>query len=249
MKYYISITNVLLYSALFSSFSAFSQSGIVTKNAKANLHIEPSSITNPTGQDGILVPRVQNFPVTNPTRLGQLVYLSGNATLNDEFYYWDGSNWVPFTKVLNRDLDETIYAFDGQGYTGASPQRTINFSRFLKASTDGFSVNNNEITVGKNGLYLISFTANTKKPLGANEQANFTYTILVNGTAASSVQTSIAAEEVSSTSASFSFLKRLNAGDKLTASVNKSNVGSTVTTLSNYEAFGINNLTLYFIQN
>lgn len=240
---------LFLVCSFFNGVLAFSQSGVITKEPKANLHIEPSSVTNPTAQDGILVPRVQNFPATNPTRLGQLIYLTGNATLNDEFYYWDGTNWIPFTKVLNRDLDETIYAFDGQGYTGTTPQRIINFSRFLKASLDGFSVSNNEVTVGKNGLYLISFTANSKKPLGAMEQANFIYTILVNGVAASAVQTSIAAEEVSSTSASFSFLRRLNAGDKLTASVSKSNVGSTVTNLSNYQAFGINNLTMYFIQN
>lgn len=226
------------------SVTVFGQVGIGTQDPKATLHIEPSSVETPTGEDGILVPRLENFPTTDPVRLGQLIFLQDNGSLDDGFYYWDGTNWIPFPGSFEREIDDTVYSFDGQGYTGTALTRNINFSKFVKASTDGFTLSDNEITVGKGGLYLVSFTGNSKKPSGAEEQANFTYTILVNDVTASSVSTSIPAESTSSTSASFSFLRRLNAGDKLRATVTKSNQGP-----NNYQAFGINNLTLFFIQN
>ncbi len=59
----------------------------------------------------------------------------------------------------------------------------------------------------------------------------------------SSVAESLAAEPNASTSATLSFLQRLESGDKLKATITKSNQGS-----SNYNSYGINNLTLYFIQ-
>lgn len=237
-------TYIFLLLLLTFSINIFGQVGIGTQDPKATLHIEPSSVTTPTGEDGILVPRLENFPTTDPVRLGQLIFLQDNGSLDDGFYYWDGTNWIPFPGSFEREIDDTVYSFDGQGYTGTELTRNINFSKFVKASTDGFTLSGNEITVGKGGLYLVSFTGNSKKPSGAEEQANFTYTILVNDVTASSVSTSIAAESTSSTSATFSFLRRLNAGDKLRATVTKSNQGP-----NNYQAFGINNLTLFFIQN
>lgn len=230
--------------ALFFSLPFYAQVGINTKNPAATLHIEPSSSASPTGKDGIIVPKVQNLPSVNPSRLGQFIFLENNATLADGFYYWDGSSWVSFPESIDRNTDNTIYSFDGQGYTGTALSRNINFSRYIKASTDGFTLNNNTITVGKGGLYLISFTGNSKKPSGAEEHANFTFSVLVNGVQASSVQTSMAAESTASVSTAFSFLRRLNVGDNLTATVTKSNEGP-----NNYQAFGINNLTLFFIQN
>lgn len=229
------------------SINIFGQVGIGTQDPKATLHIEPSSVATPTGEDGILVPRLENFPTTDPVRLGQLIFLQDNGSLDDGFYYWDGTNWIPFPGSFEREIDDTLYSFDGQGYTGTGLTRNINFTKFVKASTDGFTLSGNEITVGKGGLYLVSFTGSSKRPTDPNPgeiQANFTYTILVNDVAASSVSTSITTEPTTSTCATFSFLRRLNAGDKLRATVTKSNEGS-----NNFQAFGINNLTLFFIQN
>lgn len=237
------IRKKLFLSLIFCSIFTSAQVGINTDQPKATLHIESLEENNIGGKTGILIPRVKNFPDVNPVRLGQLLFLNNNDSLDDGFYYWDGNVWIPFPANIEREIDETIYSFDGQGYTGTNLQRNINFSRFVKANTDDFTLNNNEITIGKNGLYLVSFTSNSKKPSGAEEQANFTYSILVNANTASSVYTSIAGESTASTSAAFSFLKRLNAGDKLKATVTKSNQGP-----NNYQAFGINNLTLFFIQ-
>jgi len=157
--------------ALFFSLPFYAQVGINTKNPAATLHIEPSSSLSPTVKDGIIVPKVQNLPSVNPSRLGQFIFLENNATLADGFYYWDGSGWVSFPESIDRNTDNTIYSFDGQGYTGTALSRNINFSRYIKASTDGFTLNNNTITVGKGGLYLVSFTGNSKKPSGAEEHS------------------------------------------------------------------------------
>jgi len=221
---------------------SYAQIGIKTSSPNAALHIEPSSVSAPTGEDGILVPRIQNFPAVNPVRAGQIVFLKDNTVLADGFYYWTGTAWLSFPALMEREIDPTLYAFDGVGYSGTSLSREINFTKFKKKTTDGFSVSNNEITVGKSGLYLMSLTTNTKRAGAPEQQANFTYSVLLNGTGVASVVSSVAAEPVSSTSAKFSFLQRLAAGDKLKASVEKSNEGSTT-----FNSFGINSLTLYFI--
>ena len=228
-----------------SSLNFFSQVGINTQDPKAYLHIEPSSIDNPTGNDGILVPRINKFPSENPTRLGQLVFLHNNDTLDNGFYYWDSAKWISFPGSVEKEIDETIYSFNGQGYTGTTLTRNIRFSQFFKLNQDGFTLNNNEINVGKAGLYLISFTGNSKRPYGDGslQQSNFNYEIFLNNIKISSVAESLAAEPNASTSATLSFLQRLESGDKLKATITKSNQGS-----SNYNSYGINNLTLYFIQ-
>ena len=235
--------HLVILMSLFSSVLLFSQIGINTENPKAVLHVDPLSFSTTSGKDGILIPRIENFPSTNPERLGQLVFLKNNMSLKNGFYYWDSTNWIPFPDSIERTEDETIYVFDGLNYTGTNLTRTMNFSKYKKAKLDGFSVLNNEIYVGKSGLYLISLTGNTKKPSGSLDQANFSYSVYINNTISNSVNTSIAAEATSSTSATMSFLKRLKVGDKLKATITKTDQGP-----NNYVAFGINNLTLFFIQ-
>ncbi|WP_314057762.1 hypothetical protein [Empedobacter brevis] len=235
--------HLMILMSLFSAVSLFSQVGINTSNPKAILHVDPLSFSTSSGKDGILIPRIENFPGINPERLGQLVFLKDNTTLKSGFYYWDATNWIPFPDSVERAEDETIYVFDGLDYTGTDLTRTMNFSKYKKAKRDGFSILNNEISVGKSGLYLISLTGNTKKPSGSQDQANFSYSVYINNALSNSVNTSIAAESTSSTSATISFLKRLKVGDKLKATITKTDQGP-----NNYVAFGINNLTLFFIQ-
>ena len=224
----------------------FSQVGINTNQPKATLHVEPSSVATPNGTDGILIPKIANFPTLITNRIGKIVFLQGNSTNPDGFYYWNGSRWLGFPTIVNKDTDETIYSFQGQGYAGSDLKRVINFTKFIKGNKDNFSVSNNEITIGKSGLYLISLTANSKRSSASTTgtQANFNYAVLVNGNATASVSTSISAEPTSSTSATLDFLYKLEAGQKITAVVEK-----TTDNIMPYESFGINSLTLYFIQN
>jgi len=78
----------------------FSQVGINTTTPKATVDIVASSTTTPTNNDGILIPRIDVFPATNPTidQNGMLVFLTtSTASYIAGFYYWDNGNtiWKP----------------------------------------------------------------------------------------------------------------------------------------------------------
>ncbi len=177
--------------------------------------------------------------------MGQLLFLENNTTgLANNFYYWNGTEWISFPNSIVKEVDETIYSFNGTGYTGSGATRNINFSRFVKKDREGFSVSNNEIIVGKAGGYAISFTGSVKRPTADLEiQSNFEFSVYVNGTKVSSTSSSISAEMTSSTSVSYTFFRNLRSGDKITCRVTKSNEGG-----YNYQSYGINNLTLYFLK-
>src|SRR5690606_14974608 len=78
------------------------QVGINTIDPQAQLDISSSNSVSPDITDGILIPRIENFPTNQPTAAqdGMLVYLK--RTLTDHpigFYYWEAgkSEWVPMT--------------------------------------------------------------------------------------------------------------------------------------------------------
>jgi len=82
-------------------FTAFSQIGINTTSPQAQLDIRSSNQTTPANTDGLLVPRIDTFPLTNPTasQQGILVYLTTTSGGNQPgFYYWDNSttSWISF---------------------------------------------------------------------------------------------------------------------------------------------------------
>ena len=74
------------------------QVGINTTNPQSQLDIRSSNQASPANTDGILVPKVDNFPSTNPTASqdGMLVFATGSGTPTKGFYYWDQttSTWV-----------------------------------------------------------------------------------------------------------------------------------------------------------
>lgn len=104
MKKLVFIT-ILLVSCTISA-----QVGIGNIDPQAALDISASSITTPTNADGILIPRVDEFPATDPTATqdGMMVFVTGDGTPAKGFYYWDndagpaawvlvsggGSNWT-----------------------------------------------------------------------------------------------------------------------------------------------------------
>lgn len=78
------------------SFQSHSQVGIGTTSPN------PSSILEVSSSDkGLLIPRVDlddvstSTPITNPAT-GLLIYNDGGDEI-DGFYYWNGSEWTPFT--------------------------------------------------------------------------------------------------------------------------------------------------------
>lgn len=78
---------------------SFAQVGINTTTPNATLDIRATSATAPTNTDGLLIPKVDVFPATNPTaaQQGMLVYLTTTSGSNAPgFYYWDNptTRWV-----------------------------------------------------------------------------------------------------------------------------------------------------------
>jgi hypothetical protein len=110
-------TTLLLF--LLFPFVFFAQIGINTTSPNAQLDITSSNTATPNNTDGILIPRIDAFPITPPTALqhGMLVYLTTvNGTYNPGFHYWDNSSisWIPLagaTKI--NDLTDGKSDIDG----------------------------------------------------------------------------------------------------------------------------------------
>ncbi|MCK8481049.1 beta strand repeat-containing protein [Psychroserpens algicola] len=83
---------------LLCSLPSFSQVGVGNTDPKATLDVSASNLASPTNADGILIPRIDNFPTTNPTvdQDGMMVFATGNGTPEKGFYYWDQStsSWI-----------------------------------------------------------------------------------------------------------------------------------------------------------
>lgn len=78
------------------------QVGINTADPKAQLDIRGSSESHPSVTDGILIPRVETFPATNPSadQHGMMVFLSvAREGFPSGFYYWNNSSkaWSPLS--------------------------------------------------------------------------------------------------------------------------------------------------------
>ncbi|WCO02706.1 tail fiber domain-containing protein [Psychroserpens ponticola] len=93
MKTHIHILLFLIFTG-----TTFAQVGIGTTSPNAQLDIRSSNESAPANTDGILIPKIDEFPSTSPTALqdGMMVYLTGDVTPGKGFYYWDntGSSWV-----------------------------------------------------------------------------------------------------------------------------------------------------------
>ncbi|MCZ8197918.1 MAG: tail fiber domain-containing protein [Flavobacterium sp.] len=100
--------------------SIFAQVGINTTTPNAQLEIKSSDQAAPSNTDGILIPKVDVFPATNPTatQQGMMVYLTTTSGTDlPGFYYWDNSgtpSWKPIAGTNIGTLDQA-YDFGGAG--------------------------------------------------------------------------------------------------------------------------------------
>ena len=91
-------------------FQTYAQVGINTTTPNAQLEVKASNAVTPSNTDGLLIPRVDAFPITNPTaaQQGMMVYLTIASGANAPgFYYWDNltTTWVGLTSTANGDKD------------------------------------------------------------------------------------------------------------------------------------------------
>lgn len=89
----------IYFGALFISAMGSAQVGINTDQPQVTLQIDANTEEDKS-KAGILIPRVD----TNPERgnaNGQLIY----NTTNNQFYYWNGTTWLPITSNTNSALN------------------------------------------------------------------------------------------------------------------------------------------------
>lgn len=105
------------------------QVGIGTLNPQAQLDVRASNAGTPANSDGILIPKMDAFPLTNPTvnQDGMLIYISGMGVVTRGFYYWDQAttSWISLLTSLMDDNDWVASGADierssGDVYIGAN---------------------------------------------------------------------------------------------------------------------------------
>lgn len=110
-NYFISF---IAFSLFFLGNKIYAQVGIGTTTPYAQLDIRSSNQATPTNTDGILIPKVDAFPSTNPgaDQQSMLVYLTAATTFGGNpkpigFYYWDNnsSDWIGISSAVNGDHD------------------------------------------------------------------------------------------------------------------------------------------------
>lgn len=108
---------------LFLGIVTNAQVGINTTTPNAQLDIQSSNQALPANTDGILIPKIDVFPATNPAvaQQGMLVYLTTATTFSGNpkpigFYYWNDSpaDWIAVKGTDGGTLDQA-YDFGGAG--------------------------------------------------------------------------------------------------------------------------------------
>jgi len=162
---------IVLYVLLFVVSFSFAQVGVGNTDPQATLDITASNQATPSNEDGILIPRVDTFPGTDPTaaQQGMLIYLTTAVGTNPKgFYYWDdGSpgNWVRLSNIERvNDL------FDGKSDVGgATPGSSIFIG--IEAGENDDATDNNNVGVGYRTLRL-NTAGNHNSALGYTALAN-----------------------------------------------------------------------------
>lgn len=133
-------TKLLFFAlTLFYSISLFSQVGVGNTNPQASLDISASSTTTPANNDGILIPRMSNFPASPAAAQdGMLIFYTGSGASGKGFYYWNNttSTWVFLASGAKNTLDE---AYD-EGGAGNGRTITADNGAVRVNGEDGFVV-------------------------------------------------------------------------------------------------------------
>ncbi len=156
-----------------AAYSSFAQVGIGNTDPKAVLDISATNSITPTNTDGILIPRVDNFPSVNPTadQDGMLIFITGNSTPEKGFYFWDtiATTWDTVTgaKEINDLIDgksatngTSLYLGIDAGASDAGTTDKYNVGIGLEALSNG-TIPTTSTAIGAQALLNSIGTANT----------------------------------------------------------------------------------------
>lgn len=136
----------------FASTLCFSQVGINTTTPNASLDIQSSNQATPSNTDGILIPKADAFPLTNPTASqdGMMVFVTGNGTPTKGFYYWNNttSTWIAFTAIGAEKIDDLL---DGKSDNDGTQDGSSVFLG-VNAGLNDDSTDNKNVGVGFEAL-------------------------------------------------------------------------------------------------
>lgn len=144
---------LLLLILLGIPFYGVSQVGINTTSPNAQLDIKSSNQATPTNTDGILIPKIDAFPLVNPTaaQQGMMVYLTTiSAGKPPGFYYWDNPtvSWIGIAGSKGWDVI---------GNGGTNPA-----TNFIGTTDDNdFAFRRNSLPAGKIGQFSTSIGVNS----------------------------------------------------------------------------------------
>ncbi|PKA83209.1 trimeric autotransporter adhesin [Ulvibacter sp. MAR_2010_11] len=132
----------LFISFLLTSFIGLSQVGINNTDPKASLDISANNVATPANTDGILIPRIDNFPLTPPAidQDGMMVFATGNGTPAKGFYYWDQgtTSWVSVGGGV--DTQNTLDEAYDEGGAGSGKNINATDGAIRINGDDGFLV-------------------------------------------------------------------------------------------------------------
>ena len=143
----------------------FSQVGINTTSPNASLDIQSSNQATPANTDGILIPKIDEYPSVNPTvaQDGMIVFASGTGSVTKGFYYWDNTttSWKPFSGTTIEKIDDLI---DGKSDNdGTDNGSSIFLGKDAGLNDDG--TNNSNVAIGPYSL-RDNTTGNNNSALG-----------------------------------------------------------------------------------
>ena len=128
------------------------QVGINTTTPNAQLDIKSSNQAAPSNIDGILIPKIDAFPVTNPTtaQQGMMVYLTTVSGSNlPGFYYWDNAttSWLGFGNNNNNwRITGNSGTSAATNFIGTTDNTDLVFKRF---NTESGRISNSNTFFGR----------------------------------------------------------------------------------------------------
>ncbi len=187
-----SIPTILFFLSFFGSLNVSAQVGIGTTSPNAQLDIQASNQATPANTDGILIPKVDEYPASNPTALqdGMLIYATGAGAPAKGFYYWDNAltAWVPFGG--GGTVEKIDDLLDGKSDSDGTDDGSSVFLGLNAGATDDSSNNQN---VG------IGFQALTSNSTGFQNVALGAYTLQANTTGIDNTATGFEALKLNTT--------------------------------------------------